>query len=387
MRAPVAPSGWPSEMPPPFGLTSSQRSSSPASCDELEHDRGERLVHLDHGDVVPGRGPPSRAPCRRPAGLPCSIRCGSTPERPKETKRARGSSPRRRGRLLARDEHAGRAVADLARVARGDHAVRQERRLQRGELLGRRVAPRRLVDREERRRRLRFADLDRDDLVLEAALVDRRERAPVRLERVRVELLARELPLLGDHLGGDPLRHDLPALEQLVGEVAAVRAHRHAGHHLDAGRDDDVELARPDRGGRVEVRLHRRAALAVDGRAADRLRPAGDQRDHPADVPALLADLRHAAHLHVLDLRRVEVVPRDAGRSAPARRARRRGCRASVPFRLPIGERTASMMSASVGIDWPFNLPPGTAARNRERPSARARRGPRTRCRSRRRDP
>ena len=154
-------------------------------------------------------------------------------------------------------------------------------------------------------------DLHRHDLVLEPAVVARRDRAPVRLERVGVERLAREVPLGRERLGGDPLRHDLPALVQLVGEVAAVRAHRHARHHLDARRDDDVELARPDRGGGVEVRLHRRAALAVDGRPADRLRPARDHRRHPADVPALLADLRHAAHLHVLDLGRIEVVARD----------------------------------------------------------------------------
>jgi hypothetical protein len=94
-----------------------------------------------------------------------------------------------------------------------------------------------------------------------------------------------------------------------VGEVAAARAHRHARHRLDSGRDDEVELARPDRGRCVEVALHRRAALPVDGRAGHRVRPARDQRRHPADVPALLADLRDAAHLHVLDLRRIEPVP------------------------------------------------------------------------------
>ncbi len=116
---------------------------------------------------------------------------------------------------------------------------------------------------------------------------------------------------------------------QLVREVAAVRAHRDARHHLDAGRDDDVELPGPDRRGRVEVRLHRRAALAVDRCPADGLRPAGDHRRHPADVPALLADLRHAPHLHVLDLGRVEVVAGDEAvqhlrRELVAARARKR---------------------------------------------------------------
>ncbi len=185
-----------------------------------------------------------------------------------------------------------------------------EGRAQRGQRLGRRVPSRRLVHPDERAD-VRIGHLDRNDLVREAALVDRGDRPPVRLERERVELLSRESPLLGDHLRRDPLRHDLPALEQRIGEVAAVRPHRDTRHHLDAGRDDDVELARLDRRRSVEVALHRRAALAVDGRAADRVGPAGDERSHPADVPALLADLRHAAQLNVLDLPRIEVVPRD----------------------------------------------------------------------------
>ena len=206
---------------------------------------------------------------------------------------------------------------------------------------------------------VRVLHLDRDDLVLEAALVDRRDRAPVRLERERVELLAREAPLLGDHLGRDPLRDDLPALEQLVREVAAVRPHRHARHHLDAGRDDEVELARPDRGRRVEVRLHRRAALAVDGRPGHRLRPAGDHRHHPADVPALLADLRHAADLDVLDLARIDVVPREEPVQDLSRElvAANRGQRA-----VPLADRRAngveiSASDSQLGIDYRVEAP------------------------------
>ncbi len=51
---------------------------------------------------------------------------------------------------------------------------------------------------------------------------------------------------------------------------------------------------------------------------------------------------------------------------------------ASVPFRFPIGLRTASMISAS-RIDRAVNLPPRRAASAPGCPSARARRGPRTR--------
>src|SRR6478735_7109074 len=57
---------------------------------------------------------------------------------------------------------------------------------------------------------------------------------PAAPSQIWLELPAREVPLIGDRLGGDSLRHDLPALEELVREVAAVRAHRHARHHLHA---------------------------------------------------------------------------------------------------------------------------------------------------------
>ena len=108
-------------------------------------------------------------------------------------------------RSFAREQHRGRAVDDRARVSGRHDAVRLERRLERRELLERRVAARRLVDGEQHDRSA-GADLDRDDLVLEPSLVDGRDSSPVRLERVLVERLAAEAPLLGDDLGGDALR-------------------------------------------------------------------------------------------------------------------------------------------------------------------------------------
>ena len=93
-RAPVAPSGWPSEMPPPFGLMSSNRSSSPASCANWSttHANASFTSITEMSSHVS----PARASAfLHASGLPCSIRWGSTPERPKETKRARGSRPSR----------------------------------------------------------------------------------------------------------------------------------------------------------------------------------------------------------------------------------------------------------------------------------------------------
>ena len=109
-----------------------------------------------------------------------------------------------------------------------------------------------------------------------------------------------------------PCGNDRPALADLLvdgapARVAEVRAHRHARHVLDARGDDEVEVARLDRRRAVERRLQRGAALAVDRRRADRLGPAGDEDRAAPDVERLLADLGHAAHLHVLDLAGVEV--------------------------------------------------------------------------------
>ena len=77
------------------------------------------------------------------------------------------------------------------------------------------------------------------------------------------------------------------------------------------GRDHDVVRA-GDHALRGEVRgLLRRAALAVDGGADRRLGEAGRERRVAADVERLVADLHDAAHDHVVDQRRVEVVALD----------------------------------------------------------------------------
>src|SRR6266566_4181621 len=94
IRAPVAPSGCPSEIPPPFGLMSSQRYSRPASranCRTTQAKASFTSMTDMSSQVRPARASALSQAC----GFPCSIRCGSTPASPNETKRARGSSPRR----------------------------------------------------------------------------------------------------------------------------------------------------------------------------------------------------------------------------------------------------------------------------------------------------
>ena len=81
-------------MPPPFGLTSSIRSSrcrSFAVCRTTEANASLTSITAMSSSVRP-----AFATARSIAsGLPCSIRVGSTPAMPNETKRARGSSPSR----------------------------------------------------------------------------------------------------------------------------------------------------------------------------------------------------------------------------------------------------------------------------------------------------
>ena len=80
------------------------------------------------------------------------------------------------------------------------------------------------------------------------------------------------------------------------------------GHGLDAGGDRDVVGAGHHAlGGEVEGLL-RRTALAVDGRGGHRLGPPGGEHGVAADVERLLGDLHDAAHDHVVDQGRVELV-------------------------------------------------------------------------------
>src|SRR3954454_1226692 len=66
-----------------------------------------------------------------------------------------------------------------------------------------------------------------------------------------------------------------------------------------------------DCGGSIHRCLHRRAALAVDGRGGNRLGPPGDECRDPADGQPLLSDLGRASHLHVLYLGGIDTDPAD----------------------------------------------------------------------------
>ena len=219
--------------------------------------------------------------------------------------------PELRRLALARDQHPGRAVADLARAPGRDHTLGQERRAQRGQRLER-TCP------AEASRRPRTASPRAGSAPRPGR--SRSRSGPRRSRRSRAGATRARTRRAPPARGSTPRRSPPPKSPAARSASARSSLSERSPPFEPIGtrdiistpaRDDEVELARPDRGRRVEVRLHRRAALAVDGRPGHRLRPAGDHRHHPADVPALLADLGHAAELDVLDLARIDILARE----------------------------------------------------------------------------
>src|SRR3954468_7679942 len=267
------------------------------------HDRRERLVDLDQVDVIDrhlvavedlrGRRDRALEHLDRVAahrGLVDDLRAGRQPQLG--------------GLVSAHQEHGGGAVGDLRRIACRDDAILLEDGLELAERLEVGVRPDALVGDVGV-----AVDLHRDHLALEAALFGRLVGELVRAHGELVELGARDLPLLGDHLGAEALADDVVLGHELGREgVAEVLLGLHAGgerqhpHVLDAPADDDVV----DAGGdlrRSEVdRLLGRAALQVDGGRRGLDGQAGLEPRVAAHVQPLRAELLDATRDHVLDL-------------------------------------------------------------------------------------
>ena len=136
----------------------------------------------------------------------------------------------------------GGAVGDLRRVAGGDLAVGLEGRLQVGERLDggagadALVGGDELVDLDDLAGLLVEALLgDRDDLVVEAALVGGLLGPLLALGAEGVEVLAGEAPLVGDHLGRDALRHE-------AADVGVAHADRRAEREADVPSTIDAPI-------------------------------------------------------------------------------------------------------------------------------------------------
>ena len=117
--APDMPSGWPSAIAPPFGLTCRASSARPRPRRHGERLRRERLVQFDHVEVR-RREPEPRAklPDRRDGANPHHARRDAR-GRIAEDAGDRREAGSRRG-ALGSDDQRGGAVVDAGRIAGGD---------------------------------------------------------------------------------------------------------------------------------------------------------------------------------------------------------------------------------------------------------------------------
>ena len=162
--------------------------------------------------------------------------------------------------LLRAEQHGRRAVDDAGRIAgvvdvvhfldfgmllhghrvEAAHlAGHDEGRVERGQRLhvGRRAHVLVMVEDGEA-----VLVLDRDDRVLEAALVPGLGGALLALDGIGVDVVAREAVFGGDQVGRDALRHEPAGQADRRVHVpgAAGHAHADARHRFDAAGDDDV---------------------------------------------------------------------------------------------------------------------------------------------------
>src|SRR5439155_6874172 len=110
----------------------------------------------------------------------------------------------------------------LAGLAGGHHAILLERRLQLRHLFPGRRDAHPFVDLKFIAGAVLFY-LDREDLPLKAAVLDRLPGLDVTLVGELVELLPAESPFLGDHLRRVALRDDLEEVHQLGADRALTR--------------------------------------------------------------------------------------------------------------------------------------------------------------------
>ena len=254
-RAPEAPIGWPIAIAPPLTLTlagSQPRSLLTAIAwaanASLASTRSRSLTDQ-----------PARSSALREAGIgPVPMIAGSTPAVAQETMRASGVMPRRL-RFGGRHHHQRRrAVVDARGVAGRHRAVLGEGGPQLGDgFVGRAGADVLVVGDDDVA--LAARDGHRDDLVLEPAGLLRRLGLVLRSDGEIVLLLAADLPLGGDVLGGGA--HVItvegvhqPVLDHGVDElhlahlhaVAQMRGVRRERHRFLAAGDDDLGVAVDD---------------------------------------------------------------------------------------------------------------------------------------------
>ena len=209
------------------------------------------------------------------------------------------------------------AVAPSVRPAElpgGDASPGTEWRPQGRERLHRRVRPQELVALGDPPALVR-EDGHRDDDLVHHAVVPGLARAALRLDRVRVRRLLRQLrELVVEVLGGLP-HHGGRLVDEPLGNEPRVEvdvlAHRVVAHVLDAADEDDVRGAHRDLAGARRRRGQRARAHAVDREAGHGRRQPGEERDVAPERQPLVADLRGRGEDDVVDAlgRKLRVAP------------------------------------------------------------------------------
>ena len=242
--------------------------------------------------------------------------------------RARGFRPHYFARLLAAEQHGGRAINDTAGVARGvDMSYRLHFRIflnghvveaglvadhrkggvQPGQALHAGVRPHGLVVVQYH---VPHVVADGHDGAVEVALRPGCGCAVLTGNRIGVDVLAAETVQRGDQVGADSLRHEVALVRGLRVDRhrAAVGTHRHARHALDAAADGHIGLSGHDlRGSRIHGFQSGRAKPVdlLPGHGLGVIRHEGSDA---RNVGALFANRRDATHDDVIDVGGIQVV-------------------------------------------------------------------------------
>ena len=204
IRAPVAPTGWPNEIPEPLGLSRSSVGSTFHSRRAREHLGGEGLVELDDVDLVQGEAGPLQGGGGGRDGTDAHHIGADAGDGPRPEREQWPQAPALGLVAGGHDAHRG-AVILAACVAGGDGRLGvdlQTDRPQGGQVLEGRLGTRVLVAVDHE---VRLAsppgDRHRDQLVGEAARIVGRAGTPLRPHRQLVLLFAGDGVLPAQVLG------------------------------------------------------------------------------------------------------------------------------------------------------------------------------------------
>jgi len=233
---------------------------------------GERFVELDQIDVA-----------HRQARLCKQLANGGDgsdphdggidPSRCEGAEIAQGLDAQLVGFCLAHHQRRGSAVTQRRRAAGGDGAFQRKGGSQLGEPLegGTRAGQLVGVEAEGRALSVFVTDgIDRDDLIAKLVGFESGLGLHLRVIGEGVLILAADLELVGDVLGGDPHRgvRRRHALHQLRRSAQVKARHRHFAHGFDAASQHDVVLTKGDRAGGDGDGLQAARAEPVDGHGA-----------------------------------------------------------------------------------------------------------------------